>query len=108
MDLSTLLLLGIVGVLAVNQLVMRVGALRARKAIFYSLQAVDVLVGTAILWFHLPGLTRWPVLSWAIGLVFFLHAVQNNNLRARWLRQKLKGDKARRQREIRQALDTDE
>lgn len=104
MDLSTAALLGVFAVLGVNQLVMRVGALYAHPAVFYALQAVDVLVGSAILWFGLPGLEQWRVVSWMIGLLFFFHAVQNNNLRATWLRERVRADRARKERAIREAL----
>lgn len=87
MDLSSGVILAVVGVLGLNQLVMRVGALRARSAVFWSLQLVDVLVGSAVLVFGLPGFESMKVISWMVGLLVFFHVIMNNNQRAQWLRE---------------------
>ena len=87
MDLDVAVLLGIVGVMAANQLIMRVGALTARPLVFWPLQLVNLVVGTAILVLGLPGFEAWPVVSWLVGLLFFLHIVQNNSARQEWQRE---------------------
>jgi len=106
-DLNVIAILVVVGVMAVNQLVMRVGGLYARAMIFYGLQAVNVIMGTGLILWGLPGFEQWPVVSWIIGLLFFFRTVQNNNLRARWLRERLLEEREQREREIRAALAAD-
>ncbi len=83
MDLDTAVLLGVVGVLALNQLVMRVGTLYRVDAVFYGLIVLDWLVGGSILWFGLPGFDAFPAVPVVLGLLFFLHSAQNLNLRRR-------------------------
>lgn len=87
MDLSTGVILGVVGLLGLNQLLVRLGALEARAAVFYPLQVLNILAGSAVIWFGIPGLERYRVVSWFIGLMFFLHTVQNTSARSRWLRE---------------------
>ncbi|MFT6143323.1 MAG: hypothetical protein ACJAZO_002180 [Myxococcota bacterium] len=86
MDMNLWAFLGLIGVMAVNQLVMRVGGLKARAVVFYSLQLMNLIVGTALLWFGMPGFEDWPAVSWMIGLLLFFRVVQNNISRAEWLR----------------------
>lgn len=92
MDASTAAILGLVGLLALNQLVMRVGGLRGRLELFWGLQVVNVGAGAAILWFGLPGLDGVPVFSWLLGLLFLFRAVQNNVVRAAWLRERARAE----------------
>lgn len=72
--------------MAVNQLVMRVGGLKARASVFYALQILNLVVGTGLLWFGMPGFEEWPAVGWMIGLLLFFRVVQNNISRAQWLR----------------------
>ncbi|MBN2800585.1 MAG: hypothetical protein JXX28_15695 [Deltaproteobacteria bacterium] len=87
MDLSTGALLAVVGVMALNQLVMRVWALTARRGVFWSLQGLNMAAGAAVIWWGLPGFERWPAVSWMLGLFFFYRTVENTNSRAAWLRE---------------------
>lgn len=87
MDLSLWAFFGLIAVMAVNQLVMRVAGLKSRAAVFYSLQLLNLLVGTGLLWFGMPGFEDWPAVGWVIGLLLFFRVVQNNMSRAEWLRE---------------------
>lgn len=85
MDFDTTVLLSLVGVLALNQGVMRIGSLYRVDAVFYALVLLDWIVGTAVLWFGLPGFERFPPVSWVLGLLFFVHTAQNLAIRQRRL-----------------------
>lgn len=87
MELSTWVFLGVIGLLAANQLAMRLGGLTGKVWVFYPLQLINILAGSAIIWFHLPGLEQWPIISWFVGLLFFFHTVQNTSHRSDWLRE---------------------
>lgn len=104
MDLATWVLFGVIGVMVCNQLVMRLGALRSRVAVFWSMQALNVGTGSAILLYGLPGFEPWPAVAWVIGLLFFLRAVQNTNARAKWLRAVAKEVEAEQRAAVREAL----
>lgn len=84
---SNTVFLLLIGLIAANQLVMRLGALRSRAAVFWSLQAVNILVMTYVLGWGLPGFERWPVVHWLIGLLVMLRIIQNNGLRAQFVRE---------------------
>ncbi len=90
---------GLIAVMAVNQLVMRVGGLKARAAVFYSLQMLNLVAGTALLWFGMPGFEDWPAVGWMIGLLLFFRVVQNNMSRAQWLREDAQDDDKNERRE---------
>ena len=83
---------GLIAVMAVNQLVMRVGGLKARALVFYGLQLMNLIVGTGLLWFGMPGFEDWPAVGWMIGLLLFFRVVQNNMSRAEWLREDTEAD----------------
>lgn len=104
MDAELAALLGVVGLMAANQLVMRVGAVKARLSVFVALQLVNVVAGGALIWFGLPGFERWPVISVMIGLLFFLRTVQNNVARGEWLRERQQEERDRKERAVRAAL----
>ena len=105
MDLATSAFLGLVAVMAVNQLVMRIGGLKSRPAIFYSMQLLNLVTGSAVIWFGMPGFTDLPIVGWMIGLLFLLRIVQNNAARVEYLRERKADDGAEERREqIRNAL----
>jgi uncharacterized membrane protein len=104
MDQATWILFGVVGVMAVNQLVMRVIALRAHPIMFWSMQAINLVVGGLVIWFGLPGFEVWPVVSYVIGLLFFLRTAQNTQIRTQWLRQQRKDAAAEQRESLRQSL----
>ena len=88
MDLSLWGMFGVIGVMAINQLVMRVAGLRGLPVVFYSLQLLNILTGALLLWFGLPGFEDMPMVGWMIGLLLFFRVVQNNSARATWLRER--------------------
>lgn len=85
MDLSTAVLFGVVGLLALNQVVARVPSLLRRDAVFFSLLVVLLAAGTLILSQGLPGFEDMPAVSFVVGLMFFLHVAQDLALRNRLL-----------------------
>ena len=98
MDLSTKTLLAVVAMMAMNQLVMRVGALHGRPPIFWTLQAANVACGSGLLLWGLPGFESVPVIAWVLALLFFFRVIVNNQSRAQWLR---KQQQARRKERLR-------
>ena len=98
MDVSTQTLLAVVAVMALNQLVMRVGALRGRPSIFWTLQAANIACGTGLLLWGLPGFESLPVISWVLALLFFFRTIVNNQSRAEWLRKQQQAQRQKRQR----------
>jgi hypothetical protein len=100
MDTATSVLLAVVAMVALNQLVLRVGALRARKEVFWSLQALNLAALCFVLVVGLPGFERWPGVSWLIGLMIMFRTVQNNGLRARYLREDKHGGRAEHARKV--------
>lgn len=88
MDASLWALFGVIGIMAGNQLVMRLAGLKGNRFVFYPLQLVNLLAGAAVFWFGLPGFDAWPVIGWMIGLLLFFRVVQNNSARVEWLNQR--------------------
>lgn len=86
MDLETWALFAVVIVLGLNQAVMRTPTLREHPVPFWILQILDILAGTAVLSFGLPGFDGVPAVSWVLGLLFFLHSSQNLRMRQEELR----------------------
>jgi hypothetical protein len=109
LDWETSILLAVIGVMLLNQLVMRVGALKSRSLFFWSLQLLNLATGTAVITFGLPGFERWKVVNWIIGLLFFFRTVQNNNTRARWLREQQESERrVEKRRQLEAALQSEE
>ena len=77
MDLSLWVLFGVVALLGMNQLLVRVLRMRTLSVSFWFLQLVNIVVGSGILWKGLPGFEDIPVISWAVGLLVFLHVAEN-------------------------------
>jgi hypothetical protein len=59
----------------------RLPFLRDRTGLFWTVQVLNVLVGTAILMWGVPGFQQLASVSWMLGLLLFLHVAQNT----RWL-----------------------
>lgn len=95
MDPATWALFGVVGLFLLNQVVMRVPALRRRLFVFYPLLWLDVGVGTAVILYGLPGFGDAPAVRWVLGLLLFVHAVQNLALRRRWEAEAARASEAR-------------
>jgi hypothetical protein len=97
MDPATLAILGIVAVMALNHLSMYLGALKGPRGLFLALQAINLGVACAVIWYGLPGFEHLDrpgvpmgrVVAWFLGLVLVLRTVQNTQARAAWLRERL-------------------
>jgi len=98
MDVSTKTLLAVVAVMALNQLVMRIGALHGRPPVFWGLQLANIACGTALLVWGLPGFVTLPVISWVLALLFFFRTIVNNQSRAEWIRKQQQAKRRERQR----------
>lgn len=99
MDLGTAALFAIVALLGINQVVLRVPALLRSRAVFFGLLVLEIAMGSAILVLGLPGFEGVPGVTWAVGLLFFLHVAQNLGYRGRRLRALAEADAgARRER----------
>ena len=98
MDESTMTLLAVVAVMAMNQLVMRVGALHGRPPIFWTLQAANISCGSGLLLWGLPGFKSLPVIAWVLALLFFFRTIVNNQSRGEWLRKQRQEKRKERQR----------
>ncbi len=83
LDYEVAVVLGVVAAMAANQLVMRVAGLKARRGVFWALQGMNLLVGSVVVIYGLPGLPR--VVAWFVALLFFFRTVVNNNNRLAWL-----------------------
>ncbi len=90
MDTSTMALLGVVALLAANQLLMRMAGLRGIPVVFWGLQLVNLLTGIGVLVFGLPGLQGVPAFKWLLGLYLLFRVVQNNWMRSEFLREQKK------------------
>lgn len=85
-DWGTLVFFAVVVVIAANQLVMRLTVLRRSPWSFWTMQAVNVAVGSFVLVFGLPGFSDYWFVPYILGLLIFLHVIQNNVTRVRTLR----------------------
>jgi hypothetical protein len=98
----------VVGAMAANQFVMRVAALRGSPWAFWPMQLLNLLVGSGLLWFGLPGFGNLPVVPMILSLFFFFRVVLNNNQRQAWLleenQRQASGDLASRREAILDAL----
>ena len=87
MDDSTEILLAVVALIAINQGMMRLGALKGRTWFFWTIQAVNIVTGSLLIWFGLPGFESVRPVSYVVALLFFFRTVQNTNARGAWLRE---------------------
>lgn len=78
-------LFAVILALAGNQAVMRVDAAVRSGPVFWSLVLLDLVVGSALILFGLPGFDHVPAVSYVVGLLFFVHAAQNQVVRRRML-----------------------
>ena len=87
---STTSFLVLIGIITANQLVLRIAGLRSKALIFWPLQMLNLGLVCYIFTMGLPGFQGMPWISYAIGLIFTLRIIQNNGLRARYLREDAK------------------
>jgi len=89
MDHQTTVLLVLVALLSANQVVCRIPVLRDRFWPFWTMQLVDLVVGTGVLVFGVPGFDHAPPVRYVVGLMFFLHIATNLKLRTAAERRRL-------------------
>lgn len=88
MDLATSALLGFVGVIALNELIMRVGVLRAQPVLFWSLQVINMGIASYLILLGLPGFEDRPMAGWVIALLLVFRMMRNNTVRAQIARRR--------------------
>lgn len=79
MDLGTWILLGAVGLMAVNRLLLQLPGWHQRRALFWLVQVVNLAAAVFMIVHGVPelqGLARYA--NWVIALLFMFHIVQNN------------------------------
>lgn len=80
MDLGTGILLGAVGVMAANRLVLMLPGWHERRLLFWGIQLLNLAAACFMIVHGVPelrGLARYA--NWVIALLFMLHIVQNNS-----------------------------
>ena len=83
MDVGTATILGLVGLMSLNQAVMRQERLARTPLIFWGVQFLDLALASAVLFYGLPGYERFPAVSVVVALLFVFHVAQNHTLKAR-------------------------
>ena len=79
MTLSDVLLFSVIGVLATNQVLLRLPRWDQRMWVFWPLQSINLLVGCSLLIWGLPDLQEIaPFANWMLGLLFLFHVVSHN------------------------------
>ena len=80
MDLSTTLILAVAAILGMNQLIFRLPGWEHRRAIFWSIQFLNLLVIIALLAVGIPGFHgATKVVNWVLGLLLIHHVITNNS-----------------------------
>ena len=78
MSETDLIFLCLMGILGVNQFVVRTKQWETRMWLFWSLQLSSVLFGSWVLLWGIPGFSgELNVINWLVGLLFFYHAARN-------------------------------
>ncbi len=85
---GTLGFVGLIALLALNRLVLSLAGYGTWKALFWSIQVLNLLAACALVVWGLPGLPPglW-IISWFIALLFMWHIVENNAKRVKHIRQ---------------------
>ena len=84
MDWSTGFLFGLVALIGSNHVLMRTAWARRSDLFFWGITIIDLLAGSFVLVFGLPGFDTIPGVNWLVGLVLIAHVAQNLQLRASW------------------------
>ena len=79
MDLGTLVLFGVILVMALNQAAMRVERLAADDRVYFAVQFIDIGVAAGLILFGMPGMEAFPAVPVVLGLLFLMHVAQNYN-----------------------------
>jgi len=98
---TTLLFLVAVAVIAANQAVLRLAALRRNPWVFWSLQVVNLAIACFLFLYGIPGFEH--TYGWwfgrVMGLLLIFRIVQNNMLRQRYLRAEIERERDEEKRE---------
>ena len=86
-DLSTMLFVGVVVVIASNHLVMRMLVKAERPWAFWTFQLFNIVVGSLVIAFGIPGFSDYIVVQWLLGGLVLFHVILNNQARVEHLRQ---------------------
>lgn len=86
MSTQTLLVL-LVLVLGLNQIVARTGSLLANPYLWRVIVFLDAVVAAGVFGVGIPGFQKMPVIDWAVGALFVMHAGEFLFLREARLRQ---------------------
>lgn len=87
---GTLGFVALIAMLAVNRLVLSLAGYGTWRALFWSIQVLNLLAAIVLILWGLPGLPPgfW-IVDWFIALLFMWHIVENNAKRVRHLRERL-------------------
>jgi uncharacterized protein YhhL (DUF1145 family) len=83
-DVGNWVVIGLVGLVAINYLVPRIELVRRVPALFWAINVIDLVVGLAVLLFGVPGFESHPIVRFMIGLLVLMHLAQNFALKSRW------------------------
>ena len=86
MDVSTSVLLGVVGVIAANQVVARLPWAARTPWVFWPVAFIDLGVAVAVLVLGLPGFEHVPAVSLVVGLMLLMHLAHGLQRRSALLR----------------------
>jgi hypothetical protein len=80
----------LIGMLALNRLVLTIAGHGTWRALFWCIQILNLVAAIALILWGLPGLPPgfW-VVDWFIALLFMWHIVENNAKRSKHLRERL-------------------
>ncbi|MFK7927812.1 MAG: hypothetical protein AB8H79_06470 [Myxococcota bacterium] len=93
--MNFLVLGGAIAIIAINQLVLRVAALRQSPWVFWGVQFVNLGVACALIWWTLPGFGAYgKLISGVLALMLVFRIIQNNMTRSKFLRRAIDEDRA--------------
>ena len=85
----------VIAVIAANQLVLRVAALRQSPWVFWGVQAINLIIACGLIVWPLPGFGPYAQLvSWILALMLVFRIIQNNLTRTRYLRRAVEDERA--------------
>lgn len=85
----------VIAVIAANQLVLRVAALRQSPWVFWGVQAINLVIACGLIVWPLPGFGPYAQLvSWILALMLVFRIIQNNLTRTRYLRRAVEDERA--------------
>lgn len=74
----------LVGLIALNYVIVRTPYARRYPAVFWTINALDLAVAVGVLLFGLPGFSNTPMVRLMVGLLVGLHLAQNFQAKSRW------------------------